>query len=513
MQKTVPIAILDFGSQYTQLIARRLREANIYAEIFPFSQDLDTIRALAPKGIILSGGPASVYAKDAFFCDAGVFELGVPLLGICYGMQLIAHHFGGEVLASAKQEYGKTDIEITSSDSIFRSMEHYQSVFMSHSDKVTKIPAGFKKIAHSSNSDFAAIENKEKNIYAIQFHPEVAHTPNGAQILKNFAINVCGVSPDWTMKNFLETQTAALREKIGSAKVLCALSGGVDSSVTALLLHRAIGEQLVPVFVDNGLLRKNEAQDVERLFKKTLKIPLVTIKGEDYFLGKLRGVRDPEQKRKLIGAAFIELFEEEAKKHSGVKFLAQGTLYPDIIESTSVKGPSKTIKSHHNVGGLPEKMNLDLVEPLRELFKDEVRRLGKELGLSNEMLLRHPFPGPGLAVRILGEVSKPSCDLLREADNIFISELKKEGLYGKVWQAFAVLLNVQSVGVMGDNRTYENTVALRAVNSFDAMTAKFSHLPFEFLERVSTKIINEVKGINRVVYDISSKPPATIEWE
>lgn len=512
MKKAVPIVILDFGSQYTQLIARRLREASVYAEIFPFNEKIEKIKTLDPKGIILSGGPASVYAKDAYFCDTEIFELDVPILGICYGMQLIAHHFGGKVSPSKHQEFGKADVE-TNSDGIFASLEHYQIVWMSHSDKVVKLPDGFKKTAGSLNSDYAAIENKEKNIYAIQFHPEVAHTPNGKSMLKNFAVNICGITPNWTMKNFLEEQKRLIKARVGGEKVLCALSGGVDSSVAALLLYETIGEQLVPVFVDNGLLRKNEATNVEKMFKNVLKVPLITIKGENYFLSKLKGVTDPEQKRKIIGTAFIELFEEEVKRHQGIKFLAQGTLYPDIIESVSVKGPSKTIKTHHNVGGLPEKMNLKLIEPLKELFKDEVRKLGRELGLPKEVLFRHPFPGPGLAVRILGEVNKASCELLREADEIFIDELKKAGLYDTVWQAFAVLLNIKSVGVMGDNRTYENTVALRSVNSSDAMTAKFSYLPYEFLEEVSTRIINEVKGVNRVVYDISSKPPSTIEWE
>lgn len=515
--KNVPIVVLDFGSQYTQLIARRLREANIYCEIVPYSEDIESIKAKSPQGIILSGGPASVYAEDAYHPDPEVFNLGLPILGICYGMQLITQHFGGKVEASNEHEYGKADIEIGfhigSTPAIFESMSHYQTVWMSHGDRVVNLPDGFEKIAHSSNSPYAAIGDGKRRVYAVQFHPEVAHTVNGLDMLKNFAIQICGCKQNWTMENFAEEQIKKIQGIVGDKKVLLALSGGVDSSVVAMLLYKAIGDKLVPVFVDNGLLRKDEAIQVNAMFKDTLGVPIITVQGEDYFLGKLKGVTEPEAKRKIIGHGFIELFEQEAKKHDGIKFLAQGTLYPDVIESVSVKGPSKTIKSHHNVGGLPDWMDFELIEPLRELFKDEVRALGVELGLPKDMVMRHPFPGPGLAVRILGEVNKPSCDLLRLADAIFIEELKKNDLYDKVWQAFTVLLNVQSVGVMGDNRTYENAVAFRAVGSSDGMTATFSHLPHDFLDHVSRRVINEVDGINRVVYDISSKPPATIEWE
>lgn len=515
--KNVPIIVLDFGSQYTQLIARRLREANVYCEIVPYNEDINSIKEKAPQGIILSGGPASVYAEDAYIPDLEVFNLGLPILGICYGMQLITHHFGGKVEASDAHEYGKADIEIdfTSSHAkdIFESLNHYQTVWMSHADKVVELPEGFEKIAHTSNSPFAAIADEKRKVYAFQFHPEVAHSVHGMEMLQNFAIKICGIEPNWNMHNFAEEQITKIREQVGDKKVLCALSGGVDSSVTALLLYKAIGDQLIPVFVNNGLLRKNEVQDVNAMFKDTLGVPIITVEGEEHFLNNLKGVTDPEKKRKIIGHGFIELFEKEAKNHDGIKFLAQGTLYPDVIESVSVKGPSKTIKSHHNVGGLPDWMDFELIEPMRELFKDEVRKLGMELGLPKDMVMRHPFPGPGLGVRIMGEVNKPSCDLLREADAIFIEELKKNDLYDKVWQAFTVLLNVNSVGVMGDNRTYENAVAFRAVGSTDGMTATFSHLPHDFLDHVSRRVINEVDGINRVVYDISSKPPATIEWE
>lgn len=506
------IVILDFGSQYTQLIARRLREASIYCEILAFNTPLNAIKTLAPKGIILSGGPASVYEKDAYFPDLGIFDLGVPLLGICYGMQVIAHHFGGKIERSNQQEFGKSSLEISLSSALFSSMSHYQNVWMSHADKLSSLPANFNSVASSQNSEFAAIENTSANIYAVQFHPEVAHTPSGRQMLKNFAVYVCQINPNWTMQNFLSIQAKEIKAQTKGKKVLCALSGGVDSSVVAMLLHKVIGKDLIAVFVDHGLLRKNEAAQVDKTFKD-LGLDLITINAKDLFLKRLKGITDPEQKRKIIGHSFIEVFEQEAKKHSDVAFLAQGTLYPDVIESVSIKGPSKTIKSHHNVGGLPEKMNLKLIEPLKELFKDEVRKLGLELGLPAQIIERHPFPGPGLAVRILGEVNEEACEILQNADDIFIQELKQNDLYNQTWQAFAVLLNVKSVGVMGDNRTYENTVALRAINSLDGMTATVSNLSMEFLSHVSTRIINEVAGVNRVVYDISTKPPSTIEWE
>jgi GMP synthase (glutamine-hydrolysing) len=510
--KQTPILILDFGSQYTQLIARRVREAHIYCEIVPFSTPIDAIKSRNPQGIILSGGPASVYDKEAYLIDRSIFDLNIPILGVCYGMQLIARLLGGEVLRSPASEYGKAQI-IVGDSPLFADTPKEQIVWMSHADRVTRLPEGFVGIAQTQNAPFAAIANEKKRIYALQFHPEVAHTVYGAKILSAFAINICGVTADWSMRSFAQTQIESIRAKVGDRKVLCALSGGVDSSVVAALLYRAIGDGLIPVFVDNGLLRLNEAKRTKEVFKERLKVPLIVLDSSDIFLSRLRGVRDPEQKRKIIGHTFIEVFENEAKKHNDIAFLAQGTLYPDVIESVSVKGPSKTIKSHHNVGGLPDSMKFELIEPLRELFKDEVRELGLELGLPEEAIYRHPFPGPGLAVRIMGEIDDQSLDLLRKADAILLEELKKSGDYRKVWQAFCVLLNVRSVGVMGDNRTYDNAVAIRAVESADAMTASFARLPYELLETVSGRIINEVAGINRVVYDISSKPPATIEWE
>jgi GMP synthase (glutamine-hydrolysing) len=428
-------------------------------------------------------------------------------------MQLITVDFGGKVVKADHHEYGKAELFIDEPHLLFDGVSNPTIVWMSHSDRVEKLPTGFKRIAHSKNSPYASIVNETLNIYAIQFHPEVAHTQEGEKILQNFARKICKVTSNWDMKHFAQEQIEAIRKKVGKEKVISALSGGVDSSVTTALLYKAIGDQLIPIFVDTGLLRKNEREQVEYAFKEILEVPLITIDAREKFLSRLKGVTDPEEKRKIIGHTFIEVFQEEAKKHQDAKFLAQGTLYPDVIESVSVKGPSKTIKSHHNVGGLPDWMKFELIEPLRELFKDEVRKLGLELGLPEELVYRHPFPGPGLAIRILGEVDERSLEILREADAIFIEELRKWGLYRQVWQAFAVLLNVKSVGVMGDNRTYEQTIALRSVNSTDGMTATFSRLPYDFLEHVSTRIINEVDGVNRVVYDISSKPPATIEWE
>jgi GMP synthase (glutamine-hydrolysing) len=513
--KDVSIIILDFGSQYTQLIARRLREDKVYCEVLPYHTKIEAIKAKNPKGIILSGGPSSVYNKDAYEVDHGVYALDIPVLGICYGMQRIAVDFGGSVVRSDHHEYGKAEltIDMTQHSPLFAHCEDERTVWMSHSDKVDVLPEGFVPIAYSANSPYAAIANEEKMVYAMQFHPEVNHSEEGYLMLRNFARTICGITAKWDMGHFLKEQIVKIRAQVGEGKVLCALSGGVDSSVVAALLYEAIGNQLIPVFVDNGLLRKGERESVENIFKVHLKVPLIVADAADNFLGKLSGVTDPEVKRKIIGHTFIEVFEQEAKKHDGIKFLAQGTLYPDVIESVSVNGPSVTIKSHHNVGGLPDWMDFELIEPLRDLFKDEVRKLGLELGLPDSLVNRHPFPGPGLGIRIMGEVNKPDLTLLREADAILLEELKASGYYTKTWQAFAVLLNVKSVGVMGDNRTYDNTICVRVVEAVDGMTATFAHLPHTLLEHISRRIINEIDGINRVVYDISSKPPATIEWE
>ncbi len=513
----VPIVILDFGSQYTQLIARRLREVGVYCEIYPYFEDIEKIKAKNPQGIIFSGGPASVYEPDAPKVDKAIYELGLPILGICYGMQLITVDFGGQVVRALQHEYGKAKLYLDPVHGhispLFEGTKDGQIVWMSHSDKVEKLPVGFVRIAHTDNSPYAAIANEERQIYALQFHPEVSHSEEGTKILENFARKICCITSKWDMGHFAKEQIEKIRKKVGSDKVLCALSGGVDSSVVTALLYEAIGDQLIPVFVDNGLLREGEREKVEHVFKNMLQVPLIVIDGKEKFLEALKGVTDPEQKRKIIGHTFIELFDEEAKKHTDVKYLAQGTLYPDVIESVSVKGPSETIKSHHNVGGLPDWMQFELIEPLRELFKDEVRKLGLELGLPKEMVYRHPFPGPGLAIRILGEVTPEALELVRKADTILLEEIKAHGLYEKLWQSFAVLLNVKSVGVMGDKRTYENTVALRIVESSDGMTATFAHIPHDLLELIANRIINEVDGINRVVYDITSKPPGTIEWE
>jgi GMP synthase (glutamine-hydrolysing) len=510
------ILILDFGSQYTQLIARRVRECQIYSEIHPYPIPLEKVRSLSPKGMIFSGGPASVYGKNAPLCDPALLRMGIPILGICYGMQLMGYLLGGKVTRSEKREYGKAKLILDRNGKLFQHIGKKGSkleVWMSHGDQIKTLPSGFHAIAHSRNTPFAAIEDASKKIYGLQFHPEVVHTPKGLDIIKNFLFNICECSKLWTMRSFLKQTISDLRRSIGSRKVICALSGGIDSTVVALLLHKVIGDRLQCIFVNNGLLRKNEASQVVNLFQHHFKIPFTHVDAEDHFLKKLKGVIDPEDKRKRIGKEFISIFEREAKKIGGVEYLAQGTLYPDVIESISSKGPSATIKSHHNVGGLPKKMRLKLVEPLRELFKDEVRQLGKVMGLPDEMIKRQPFPGPGLAIRIIGEVNRERLDIVRAADEIVMEEMKKAHLLDQVWQSFAILLPVKTVGVMGDERSYENVIALRVVGSRDGMTADWVKLPYKILGDISNRIINEVKRVNRVVYDVSSKPPSTIEWE
>lgn len=508
------ILILDYGSQFTQLIARRLREFNIYCEIHPFNVDLEQVLTPKPKGVILSGGPMSVNDEGAPYLQTEVLGWDVPILGVCYGLQLLAHaEIPGSVEKAEKREYGRAHLLIDDHSDLLKDVPNESVVWMSHGDHIHELPPSYEIIGHTANAKVAAVRHLENHIYGVQFHPEVAHSDFGKQILKNFAIDICGLSGDWTAASFIDEQIAAIREKVGDDKVLCALSGGVDSTVVATLIHKAIGDQLQCVFVDNGLLRKDEFEDVLHLYTRDLHLPVKGVDASGLFLERLDGVSDPEKKRKIIGNTFIDVFEEEIGDNSDFKYLAQGTLYPDVIESVSFKGPSATIKSHHNVGGLPEHMKLDLIEPVRELFKDEVRVVGKELGIPDHFIGRHPFPGPGLGIRVLGELSKEKLDLLREADKIFIDELRAQNLYDETWQALVVLLPVQSVGVMGDERTYEFTVALRAVTSLDGMTADWAHLPYNFLAHVSNRIINEIKGINRVVYDISSKPPATIEWE
>jgi GMP synthase (glutamine-hydrolysing) len=509
------VLILDFGSQYTQLIARRIRELKVYCEIHPFNVPVEKIRELAPRAIVLSGGPSSVYETGAPLVSPELFSLDIPKLGICYGVQLAAKILGGQVEAAAKREYGRAHVTVTDTSDLFAGFNPGEeiAVWMSHADRVEAVPKGMRVIGESANTPACAVVDPTHRFWGVQFHPEVAHTPRGAEVLGNFLFRIAACEPSWTMAEFVDEEVARIREQVGKGRVICGLSGGVDSSVAAALVHRAIGDRLTCIFVDNGLLRAAEAQSVEAVFRREFHIDLHVVDAADRFLARLRGVTEPEQKRKIIGNEFIAVFEEEARKIGGAEFLAQGTLYPDVIESLSVRGPSQTIKTHHNVGGLPEKMNLKLVEPLRELFKDEVRELGSELGLPRHILWRQPFPGPGLAVRVLGEVTRERCDVLRAADAIIEEEVRAAGLYESIWQSFGVLLPVRSVGVMGDNRTYAHVLALRAVHSRDGMTADWVPLPYDLLATISNRIINEVKGINRVVYDISSKPPATIEWE
>lgn len=505
------IIILDFGSQYNQLIGRRIREMEVYSEIVPFNTPLDEILAKKPAGIILSGGPSSVNAPDAHLVEKELFDSGIPILGICYGMQLTAHLLGGKVSKGVKGEYGKSELEIVRSNPLFTGVARKSTVWMSHFDEVEEVPEGFEISGRSGV--IAAMANEKKNIFAIQFHPEVTHTEEGAKMLENFVLNICKAEKNWKLTGYIDRTIAEIREKVGDEKVILGLSGGVDSSVAAVLIHKAIGDQLQCIFVDTGLLRKDEGKKVMENYGEHFHMNIDIVDASERFLSKLKGVSDPEEKRKIIGKEFVAVFDEESHKFQGAKFLAQGTIYPDVIESQSVKGPSAVIKSHHNVGGLPEEMKLQLLEPLRELFKDEVRKVGEELGIPHHLVYRHPFPGPGLGIRVLGEVDAEKVKILQEADDIFIQELYANKLYDKVSQAFVVLLPVKSVGVMGDERTYEYTAVVRSANTIDFMTATFSKLPWEFLENVSNRIINEVRGINRVAYDISSKPPATIEWE
>jgi len=514
---TQTIVILDFGSQYTQLIARRIRELNVFSVVLPCTVPLAEIKAYKPLGIILSGGPSSVYDADAPAADPKLLAMNAPMLGICYGLHFIVHHMGGKVRTAPKREYGHAEVKIEDAATpLFADLPPTIAVWMSHGDEALELPAGFHRTAATANA-LAGIANEQRRIWAVQFHPEVHHTPLGRQLLKNFVFNICGAAGDWTPAHFIETTVASIREKVGKGHVICGLSGGVDSSVAAVLVHKAIGSQLTCIFVNNGVLRKNEFATVQKNLRDKLGLNIVAVDASERFLAQLAGVTDPETKRKRIGAEFIAVFDDEAariaEQTGGVDWLVQGTLYPDVIESSSVKGPSQTIKSHHNVGGLPLGMKLKLIEPLRDLFKDEVRRIGRDLGMPEDILGRQPFPGPGLAVRILGEVTPERVALLQEADEIVVAEIKAAGLYSQIWQSFAVLLPVMSVGVMGDQRTYAYTAAVRAVHSEDGMTADWTPLPCELLKRISSRIVNEVRGINRVVYDITSKPPGTIEWE
>ena len=505
------ILVIDFGGQYNQLIARRVRECGVYCEIIPYTYTLEQIKAKNPKGIIFTGGPNSVYAEETPKVDAGVFELGVPVLGICYGHQFMAHTLGGHVESAGISEFGKTSVELQTDCSLFKGVEGRNICWMSHNDYVSEVPEGFQTYAMTSECPVAAMINDERKLYGVQFHPEVEHTPFGRKMLSNFLFEICQVKGDWTMASFAKTKIEEIKALVGEGKVLCALSGGVDSSVAAVLVHKAIGKQLTCVFVDHGLLRKDEGDTVEQVFREKFDMNLIRVNAKDRFMSKLAGVSDPERKRKIIGEEFIRLFEEESNKLGKVDYLVQGTIYPDVVESGT--GTSATIKSHHNVGGLPEDMDLKLIEPLRELFKDEVRAVGEELGIPSELVWRQPCPGPGLAIRVLGEVTEEKLEITREADAIFREEIAKAGLERKIWQYFACLPNIRSVGVMGDGRTYNHAIALRAVTSSDGMTSDWAHIPFSVLDDISRRIVNEVPGVNRIVYDITSKPPATIEWE
>jgi GMP synthase (glutamine-hydrolysing) len=519
--ETQSIVVLDFGAQYSQLIARRIREQSVFSVVLPCTASLEEIRSYSPVGLILSGGPSSVYDADAPAANPGVFDLGLPVLGICYGLQFMVHGLGGKVRPADKREYGHAKVDVSTNSRLFEGLPKTLSVWMSHGDEAEELPAGFHLTAKSPNA-VAAIENPEKKMWAVQFHPEVHHTPQGTEILRNFVLNICGAKPNWTPQRFIDETIASVRQTVGKGRAICALSGGVDSAVAATLVDRALRDQdgssrLTSVFVNNGVLRKNEFEKVQQTLRDKLGLHLIAVDATERFMKKLAGVTDPETKRKIIGKEFIEVFDEEAhriaQEEGDVEWLVQGTLYPDVIESRSVRGPSQIIKSHHNVGGLPETMKLKLIEPLKELFKDEVRRIGHDLGMPEDVLQRQPFPGPGLAVRILGEVTPQRTAILRECDDIVVTEIKKAGLYSKIWQSFAVLLPVMSVGVMGDQRTYAYTCAVRAVHSEDGMTADWVPLPHEVLKTISSRIVNEVKGVNRIVYDITSKPPGTIEWE
>lgn len=505
------VLVIDFGGQYNQLIARRVRECGVYCEIVPYTYTVEAIKAKNPKGIIFTGGPNSVYGEGAPRIDKEIFELGVPILGICYGHQLMDYTLGGEVKSAEIREYGKTEIKLNKASKLFEGIEPSNECWMSHTDFVAVAPAGFEVIASTNQCPIGAMANEERKLYGVQFHPEVEHTPFGKSMLKNFLFNICEVKGDWSMSSFAESKINEIKAKVGDKKVLCALSGGVDSSVAAVLVHKAVGKQLTCIFVDHGLLRKDEGDQVEEIFKKQFDMNLIRVNAQERFLGKLKGVSDPERKRKIIGEEFIRVFEEESNKLGEVDFLVQGTIYPDVVESGT--STSATIKSHHNVGGLPEDMKLELIEPLRELFKDEVRAAGEGIGIPHHLVWRQPFPGPGLAIRVLGEVTEEKLFITREADAIFRDEVAKANLEGKIWQYFACLPNIQSVGVMGDERTYCHTVALRAVTSSDGMTSDWAHIPYEVLDKISRRIVNEVKGVNRIVYDITSKPPSTIEWE